>query len=177
MKTRRWIPASFAAALVVGVGIGTAAEVQATPSTAKTIVLAQATIAPLHITAHNKTAAGQPWAAMLRTRGLTDGYVVDNKFAPGQGTGWHSHSGPSLIFVVSGSVTNYDSSAPHCAGVTYQAGSSFIDEGGSDVHMLRDDGTVQAETIAVQFIPSGQARSIDEPVPPCCKAVAKPAAK
>ena len=108
----------------------------------------------------------QALAGRLETRGLTDGYVVDNKFLPGQSTGWHSHPGPSLIFVVSGSVTNYDSDAPGCAGVTYTAGTSFIDAGGTNVHMLRDDGTVPAETIAVQFIPSGQPRRIDQPVVP-----------
>lgn len=166
MKTRLWAAASFAAALVIGVG--TAAEVQATSPTATSTILAQATVSRVKITVHNHTVTGSRWRATLQTHGLTDGYVVDNAFQPGQSTGWHSHPGPSLIFVVSGSVTNYASDAPNCAGVTYQAGSSFLDPGGKDVHMLRDDGTVPAETIAVQLIPSGQARRIDEPAPTGC---------
>ncbi|MDT4961425.1 MAG: hypothetical protein QOF87_1072 [Pseudonocardiales bacterium] len=164
MKVKLWMCASLVG--VVGVGVGAAAEVQATPSTAKSTILAQAKVAPIDISAHNRTADGKRWRAELETRGLTDGYVVDNQFLPGQSTGWHSHPGPSLIFVVSGSVTNYDSNAPGCAGVTYPAGTSFIDAGGKDMHMLRDDGTVAAETIAVQFIPNGQPRRIDVPVVP-----------
>jgi len=168
MKVKLWMCASLVAAL--GVGVGAAADVQATTSTATSTVLAQATVNPIDITAHNRTADGKKWRAELETRGLTDGYVVDNKFQPGQGTGWHSHPGPSLIFVVSGSVTNYNSHERHCKGVTYPAGTSFIDAGGTDVHMMRDDGTVPAETIGVQLIPNGQPRRIDEPEPHGCGA-------
>jgi hypothetical protein len=168
VKVKLWMCASLVG--VLGVGVGAAAEVQATPSTAKSTVLVQARIAAIDISAHNTTADGKRWRAELETRGLTDGYVVDNQFLPGQSTGWHSHPGPSLIFVVSGSVTNYDSHALRCAGVTYPAGTSFIDAGGTDVHMLRNDGTVPAETIAVQFIPNGLARRVDQPVPHGCSA-------
>jgi hypothetical protein len=38
------------------------------------------------------------------------------------------------------------------------------------MHMLRNDGTVAAETIAVQFLPSGLPRRIDKPVPHGCRA-------
>ena len=34
--------------------------------------------------------------------------------------------------------------------------------------MLRNNGTVQAETIAVQFLPKGADRKIDEPDPLNC---------
>ena len=94
--------------------------------------------------------------------------MVENDFQPGQATGWHSHPGPSLIFVVSGSVTNYESDQPHCKGVTFVAGTTFVDSGGTDVHELVNNGTTPAETIAVQFIPQGQARRIDKPEPSTC---------
>jgi quercetin dioxygenase-like cupin family protein len=168
MKVKLWMCASFVGLL--GASLGAATQVEATPSTASSAVLAQATVAAVDVTVHNRTVDGKRWRTRLETRGLTDGYVVDNKFQPGQSTGWHSHPGPSLIFVVSGSVTNYESGTPRCAGVTYQAGTSFVDAGGTDVHMLRNDGTVPAETIAVQFIPNGLPRRIDQPVPNCCSA-------
>jgi quercetin dioxygenase-like cupin family protein len=147
-----------------------AAPVQATPSTAKSTILAQSIVSPVTLFGHGRTAAGGPWAALLATYGQTDGYVVDNQFLPGQTTGWHSHPGPSLIFVIAGAITNYDSGAPQCAPVTYAAGSSFVDEGGRDVHMLVNKGSVTAETIAVQLIPSGQPRRIDKPEPANCHA-------
>jgi quercetin dioxygenase-like cupin family protein len=120
------------------------------------------------LAAHGTTVDGKPWGVLLRTHGLTDGYVVDNKFLPGQTTGWHSHPGPSIVYVVAGSITNYESSQRHCAGVTYAAGSQFVDAGGTDVHMLRNNGSVPAETIAVQFVPDGLQRRMDKPEPSKC---------
>jgi len=167
MKVSRsgWVGASLAG--VLGVGLYTA-PVHATTSTVTSTILAQSIVPPVHVKVHGRTMAGDRWGALLRTHGLTDGYVVDNKFDPGQTTGWHSHPGPSLIFVVAGAVTNYARSTAHCAGKTYSAGSSFIDQGGTDVHMLINNGSVAAETIAVQLIPSGQPRRIDEPEPAKC---------
>ena len=149
--------------LVAGLAVTVA---QATPNTASSMILTQSTVMPISIWGHGKTVGGSPWGVLLATYGKTDGYVVDNKFAPGQTTGWHRHPGPSLIFVVSGTVTNYDSSSPGCAGRSYSAGSSLTDAGGTDVHLLRNDGSLPAETIAVQFIPSGQPRRIDVPTEP-----------
>ena len=110
------------------------------------------------------------WSVRMRTHGLTDAYVVDNKIAPGGTTGWHSHPGPSMIFVVGGTVTNYEGDDPTCTGRPYSAGSGFTDAGGDDVHMLRNEGSVPAETIAVQFLPTGADRRIDKPDPGNCHA-------
>ncbi len=165
---RRWV--AFGAVAVAATGVAVSSTpVQATPSTSTSKVLVQAPIAPMHIVATNKTVSGQPWLALLASYGITDGYVVENDFQPGQTTGWHSHPGPSLVFVVAGSITNYESDQPRCAGVTYTAGMTFVDAGGTDVHQLVDQGTTPAETIAVQFIPQGQARRIDEPEPSNCR--------
>jgi quercetin dioxygenase-like cupin family protein len=163
----RWIAVGAALAAATGVAVSSS-PAQATPSTSTSKVLVQAPIRPVHIFASNKTVSGKPWAALLKTYGATDGYVVENDFLPGQTTGWHSHPGPSLIFVVTGSVTNYESDEPHCKGVTYSAGTTFVDSGGADVHELVNAGTTSAETIAVQFIPQGQPRRIDEPKPSNC---------
>ena len=104
----------------------------------------------------------------IKTHGVSDGYVVDNVIEPGGTTGWHSHPGPSLIFVVRGAVTNYESDDPKCTGQVYPAGTSFVDQGGRDVHMLRNNGDVAAETIAVQLIPANATRRIDAAAPRNC---------
>ena len=70
--------------------------------------------------------------------------------------------------MVTGTVTNYDSSDPSCAPKTYSQGAVFTDAGGTDVHMLRNEGAAPAETIAVQFIPQGQPRKTTEPEPANC---------
>ena len=104
----------------------------------------------------------------LRTKGSSDVHVVSNKIAPGGHTGWHSHPGPSLITVKSGTVTNYSSDDPTCTPQVYTAGTGFIDPGGDHAHILRNEGSVEAETIAVQILPAGAPRRIDAPKPGNC---------
>jgi quercetin dioxygenase-like cupin family protein len=160
--------AATAALAVVVVVAGSSVPVQAIPSIPTSKVIARAPIGPTHIFAASHTSTGQPWAMFLRTHGNTDGYVVQNDFQTDQSTGWHSHPGPSLIFVVSGSVTNYASDQPNCQGVTYSAGTSFVDQGGTDVHELVNTGGVPAQTIAVQFIPQGMDKRVPQPEPANC---------
>jgi quercetin dioxygenase-like cupin family protein len=104
----------------------------------------------------------------LRTKGQSDVYVVSNTFAPGGQSGWHTHPGPSLITVKSGTITAYEGDDPNCTPHIYQAGSGFVDPGGDHVHLLRNEGSVEAETIAVQILPAGAARRIDAPDPGNC---------
>ena len=108
------------------------------------------------------------WRASLRTRGVSDVYVVDTVFSPGDSTGWHSHPGPSLVIVKTSTVTNYEVVGSTCTSHTYTAGQGFVDAGGSDEHMVRDDTSAPAELIAVQILPGGSQRRIDEPAPANC---------
>ena len=163
-QIRKW-HVGVAIGALLGTGI-LLAPAQATTNTAQSTILAQSTITPTTLFGHGRTLSGAPWFTLLQTFGLTDTYVVDNKFTPGETTGWHSHPGPSLIIVVAGTITNYDSDQKHCAGVSYSKGESFVDSGGSDVHTLVNRGTENAETIAVQFIPNGQPRRVDQPAEP-----------
>jgi quercetin dioxygenase-like cupin family protein len=113
--------------------------------------------------------AASAWQARLNTQSLSDVYVVDNKFQPHSDTGWHSHPGPSLIIVVSGTVTNYESDDPHCAPQVYTAGSGFVDAGGGDMHILRNETDAPAETMAVQILPKDATRRVDAPAPAHCR--------
>jgi quercetin dioxygenase-like cupin family protein len=83
-------------------------------------------------------------------------------------TSWHSHPGPSLIFVVAGTVTDYLGDDPARAPHVYSAGAGFIDPGGADIHMLRNETNAPAETIAVQLVPNAAARRIDASAPGHC---------
>jgi quercetin dioxygenase-like cupin family protein len=144
-----------------------AGTVLATPTSGvKTTILAKSQFDDIGINAH--TTPANLWKAQIKTRGRSDLYVVDNKFTVGGTTGWHSHPGPSLIMVVAGTVTNYMGDDPSCTGHTYRAGDGFIDPGGDDVHMLRNDGSTEAETIAVQLLPTTADRRIEKPDPGNC---------
>jgi hypothetical protein len=50
--------------------------------------------------------------------------------------------------VVAGKVTNYEGDDPSCTPHVYTAGMGLVDAGGKDVHMLVNEGSVPAETIA-----------------------------
>jgi len=97
-----------------------------------------------------------------------DVYVVTNTVEPGGHSGWHTHPGPSLVLVKSGTATVYDSADPTCTPATYPAGTGFVDVGGGHVHLVRNAGNVQLELIAFQMIPAGAARRVDAPDPGVC---------
>jgi quercetin dioxygenase-like cupin family protein len=165
---RRHRTRTLAAIAAVGALVGAAlifVPARATPSNdVATTILAQSLFDELHVNAH--TRIPELWKAKLRTHGQSDLYVVDNKFAAGGATGWHSHPGPSLILVVTGTVTNYLGDDPSCTPHAYTAGAGFVDPGGGDVHLLRNETGAPAETIAVQLLPRGAERRIDVPVAP-----------
>jgi hypothetical protein len=108
------------------------------------------------------------WNAKLRTQGQSDLYVQSNVWQPGGTTGWHTHPGHSLITVTAGTVTAYDSDDSGCTPHVYTVGMGFVDEGGDHVHVLRNEGTVEARTITVQLIPAAATRRIDAPSPGNC---------
>ena len=111
------------------------------------------------------------WLSWQKTKGSSDLYVQSNVWQPGGSTGWHSHPGHSLIIVTAGTVTNYESDDPECAPHVYTQGMSFVDAGGNHVHIIRNEGTVVSQTIAVQLIPAGATRRIDAAAPANCPSI------
>jgi quercetin dioxygenase-like cupin family protein len=108
------------------------------------------------------------WRARLETEGLSDLYVQSNVWTPGGTTGWHTHPGPSLIIVTAGTVTGYEADDPSCTPHLYSQGMGFIDPGGGHVHVLRNETSSEARTIAVQLIPAAAVRRIDAASPGNC---------
>ena len=102
------------------------------------------------------------------TKGPSDVYVVSNVIAAGGHTGWHTHPGPSLITVKSGTVTAYSASDPTCTPMVFTAGQGFVDAGDGSIHILRNESGASAETIAFQVLPQGAPRRIDVPAPGNC---------
>ena len=99
----------------------------------------------------------------MDTKGASDVYVLQNTIAPGGTFGWHSHPGPSLVIVKSGTATFYHGD-PGCPKVVVRAGTGFVDNG-HDLHVVRNEGTVDLVTVVVSLVPAGFARRIDEPSP------------
>ena len=101
------------------------------------------------------------WLSFQKTKGPSDLYVQSNVWAPGGTTGWHTHPSHSLIIVTAGTVTAYDGHDPSCTPHVYTTGMGLVDEGGDHVHVIRNEGSVEARTVAVQLIPAGATRRID----------------
>ena len=108
------------------------------------------------------------WLSFQKTKGDSDLYVQSNVWAPGGTTGWHTHPGHSLIIVTAGTVTAYDRHDLSCTPHAYTAGMGFVDPGGDHVHVIRNEGPVDARTVAVQLIPAGATRRIDADGPSSC---------
>ena len=103
------------------------------------------------------------WELELETKGLSDVYMTHIKVAPGAHGGWHSHPGPSIIAVKSGTATFYDE-CNDFVPVHFPAGTGFVEDAGC-VHLLTNEGTVDLEVVVVQIVPHGAPRRIDEPAP------------
>ena len=108
------------------------------------------------------------WLSWQKTKGTSDVYVQSNLWAPGGTTGWHTHPGHSLIIVTAGTVTAYDADDRSCTPHVYSVGMGFADPGGGHVHNLRNEGGVEARTIAVQLVPADATRRIDAEDPGNC---------
>jgi hypothetical protein len=116
---------------------------------------------------------GNVWISLQKTKGSSDLYVQNNAWQPGGSTGWHTHPGHSLIIVTSGTLTEYEDD---CTSHVYtfvqgQPAPTLVDPGHGHVHIIRNEGSVPASTIAVQLVPSDPAkanRRIDAPAPATC---------
>ena len=130
--------------------------------------LAQGRFAPIDFSSYFISDKGKLWFSLQKTKGKSDGYVLNNVWQPGGSTGWHTHLSHTLIIVTAGAVTQYEGDDPSCTPHVYTAGMTFVDRGGSHVHIVRNEGTVEAQVIAVRLIPAGQPGRIDTPAPGNC---------
>lgn len=130
--------------------------------------LSQGRFGPIDVSNFFISDKGKLWLSLQKTKGKSDLFVQSNVWQPGGHTGWHSHPGHSLITVTAGTVTAYEGNDPNCKPHVYTAGMGFVDPGGNHVHIIRNEGTVEAQSIAVQLIPAGQPRRIDAPDPGNC---------
>jgi len=167
MKSK-WIRALFVVALGAAVYGGIALATN--PRDVTTIPLGQARFDDINATTKtdlNPGASTDFWQARINTKGASDLYVLQNTIKPGGTFGWHSHPGPSLVIVKSGTATFYMADDPTCSPQLVTAGQGFVDNG-HDTHVVRNEGDVDLVTVVVSFVPAGFARRIDEPAPDNC---------
>jgi len=108
------------------------------------------------------------WDLKLKTKGDTRVAVQTIDFAAGGQSGWHSHPGPVFITVVKGTMTFYDSHDPTCTPIVRTAGQGFLDGGGEDAHIARNETGEPAQNLVVYLAPTTGPLRIDAPNPGTC---------
>ena len=106
------------------------------------------------------------WEFDINAKDPTDVAIQQLNYQPGGTSGWHSHPGPVLLQVTSGTVTFYEGRGP-CTPVTRTVGQLFI-ETGEHAHLGRNEGSTPATAIAVVFAPVGSVLRVDERAPGNC---------
>jgi quercetin dioxygenase-like cupin family protein len=87
----------------------------------------------------------------LQTKGSIEVAVQRIVAVPGATFGWHSHPGPTIVTVLSGTLSFYH--AEDCtARINYTAGQSFSNLP-SEIHLARNEGTVDLVVYASYFVP------------------------
>jgi hypothetical protein len=162
-----WMSGLGAAVMLAAAYVGTAS---ATPSVGFVgTTIAKGRFEPFDVMNHSfPEGFARPWMSLQKTKGPSDLYVQNNVWAPGGTTGWHTHPGHSLIIVTAGVVTAYEGDDATCTPHIYTKDMGFVDEGGDHVHLLRNEGTVEARTVAVQLVAADAIRRIDAPAPGAC---------
>jgi hypothetical protein len=144
-------------------------------------------ISTITIGAAVATPGGSVVAAPVHARGVLDGrQMVNTKdlllltrtdvevitqsitIGPGGHTGWHSHPGPVLVTVTAGELTIYYAADPECDGTTYGANDTFIDKGGNNIHIARNEGLSNLTLWATYLVPVGTPFRTDVPDPGTC---------
>ena len=106
---------------------------------------------------------------IMNVKGSGEAIVQNVTIEPGAATGWHSHHGPVIVVVASGTMTLYQADDPTCAGETYSAGDVFVDPGQGNVHNARNEGTVGVSLYATYFdVPVGAGPALPHPNPGTC---------
>lgn len=119
----------------------------------------------------------------IKAKDNTDIAVSNVVVSPGSSSGWHSHPGPVLVIVKTGTITFYRAgkhggqngdhengdnrrNAPTCSRTVYPAGSAFVEvPAPGHVMLAKNEGSTEATVTATYFAPPGAALRIDRPWP------------
>ncbi|HET7399500.1 MAG TPA: cupin domain-containing protein [Intrasporangium sp.] len=85
-------------------------------------------------------------------------------FAPGTTIDWHTHPGPVVATVTSGSLTFTNDK---CARHTFKVGEAFVERPG-ERGKARNTGTTTTTTIVSFFVPKGTDKLLVPAAPPPC---------
>lgn len=132
-------------------------------SGSKSTLLGRAAFPQFHV----KRKSDDGWQMEINAKDSLDVAVQSISFEAGAQSGWHSHPGPVLIQVVSGTMTFYESDDPTCTPIVRTAGQGYLDVG-DHAHIARNESGAPAVNVVTYFAPRGAALRIDQPSPGNC---------
>jgi len=142
----RVMVAAVGGAVIVGVGVAFAAHAPE---------IDPATVPTGFFVAHNYVAE-VPVSAIARASAPNgaDVFVQHLSLGANQVFAWHTHPGPVVVTVRSGSLTYQDAGPNACRNRMYTAGQGFVDPGFGHVHRVIA-GPSGAEIYGTFFLPPG----------------------
>ena len=153
----KWFVAGAIAALVVGAGTAIATHVpQVDPNTVPVGFLAT------HNDVNNFKIAA---FARVAKHHDADVFVQHATLGPNGATPWHTHPGPVIVTIVSGSLTYQDQHGNRCRSRTYTQGQGFVDPGFGHVHRAVA-GAAGVHFYATYLTPTGSSNHIILRSPP-----------
>ena len=97
-----------------------------------------------------------------------DVFVQHLTLAPNQPSAWHTHPGPVIVTIRSGSLTYQHAAHNECHDEPYSAGTGFVDPGFGHVHRVIA-GPSGTELYATFLLPPGsETHLIPKPAPEEC---------
>lgn len=104
---------------------------------------------------------------VIHVTGAGETVMQEIVLAPNGSTGWHSHPGPVVVVIKSGTMTFYDHT---CVVRTYTAGQAFVDSGQGHTHIAKNLDQTQNLTLWATYfdVPAGGAFRINADDPGTC---------
>jgi quercetin dioxygenase-like cupin family protein len=97
----------------------------------------------------------------------SDVLVQSVRIDPGGSSGWHTHPGPEVAIVKSGTLTLFDGTDSRCRSQTFTAGQTFVRQG--HIHLGKNSGTEPVEIVVTYFdVPPGGPAAVPAGRPKQC---------
>ena len=109
------------------------------------------------------------WKIELEATRTIDVVTVLFTIQPGGHSGWHTHPGPALFTVSTGTLTMYDGDDASCTPHLFPPGTGSIEAAtGDHLHILRNETNAVAQTVVTFLVPVGAPIRTDLPDPGHC---------
>jgi quercetin dioxygenase-like cupin family protein len=164
--TKTFVALAASAGALIGAASGVALATPASGVLSAPVLARGAFTEPVDIKFKISGAHGRE---VINVKSAADTVVQQIVLAADGQTGWHTHHGPVVVVVKSGTVTFLDEHKGSCTRKSYGPGQSFVDPGQGNAHLVRNTGGGTAELWATYFdVPKGEGPRIDAPDPGVC---------